>query len=71
MTAAAEKEDRSMQAVRGALRAFGHGVPAAEWLGSRNAVFDHSAPLYVAQQSNLGLVRVLAVLDVIAAAKDN
>ena len=65
------EEDRSLRAVRAALAVFGNGVPAAEWLGCRNAVFDDRAPLHVAQQSEIGLARVLAVLDVIAAATNN
>jgi uncharacterized protein (DUF2384 family) len=56
-------EDRACLVVRMALRAFGDGVLAADWLAQPNDAFGGRAPLFVAKESVTGCARVCAVLD--------
>jgi hypothetical protein len=65
------EEERCRRAVRAALREFGHGIPAAEWLGRRSQTFAGRPPLLVARDSDLGLDRVLVAIELRRAGRDD
>jgi uncharacterized protein (DUF2384 family) len=56
-------EDRACVVVRMALRAFGDGMRAADWLAQPNDVFGGYSPLFLAKESVAGCARVCQVLD--------
>lgn len=56
-------DTRARTAVRLALRAFGHGLPAAAWLAGPNAQLNGIAPLLLAARSDEGLHAVEVLLE--------
>ena len=64
-------EERVRIAVRCALRTFGDGLTAAEWLGRANPFFNGASPFGVALRDDHGLDRVLGALAQIEGAKLN
>jgi hypothetical protein len=46
-----------------ALRAFGDGVLAADWLAQPNDAFGGYSPLFLAKESVAGCAQVCQVLD--------
>jgi hypothetical protein len=54
---------RANLAARMALRTFGDGVRAADWLVQPNDLFAGFAPLFVAKDSVSGCARVCQALD--------
>jgi len=56
-------EYRASLAARMALRAFGDGVRAADWLVQPNDLFAGCSPLFVAKASMFGCARVCQALD--------
>jgi uncharacterized protein (DUF2384 family) len=56
-------EDRACVVVRMALRAFGDGVLAADWLAQPNDAFGGYSPLFAAKESVAGCARVCQMLD--------
>ncbi len=56
-------DDRVRLVVRMAVRAFGDGSTAGEWLAEPNAEFDGESPLLVAKASVAGCARVCHALD--------
>jgi uncharacterized protein (DUF2384 family) len=70
-TAVAEStaDDRAKLVVRMAIRAFGDGVRAADWLVQAHDLFAGRSRLSVAKESALGCTRVCAMLDECAGAR--
>jgi uncharacterized protein (DUF2384 family) len=58
----ATAEDRARLAVRMAVRAFGDGSRAGQWLAEPNSLFDGESPLLVAKASVAGCARVCEIL---------
>jgi uncharacterized protein (DUF2384 family) len=56
-------DDRAKLVVRMAIRAFGDGVRAADWLVQPNRLFAGRSPLSVARESAWGCTRVCALLE--------
>jgi len=56
-------EERACLAVRMAIRAFGDGQRAADWLVKPNDVFGGHSPLFVAKMSEAGCALVCQTLD--------
>lgn len=63
MPAESTAGDRASVVVRMALRAFGDGQRAADWLTQPSDLFDGQAPLDFAKASVAGCARVCQVLD--------
>ena len=56
-------DDRARLVVRMAIRAFGDGARAADWLVQPHDLFGGRSPLTVARESTSGCTPVCAVLD--------
>jgi uncharacterized protein (DUF2384 family) len=56
-------DERARLVVRMAIRAFGDGQVAADWLVQPSDLFGGLPPLFVAKQSMIGCARVCSVLD--------
>ena len=56
-------EDPARLVVRMAIRAFGDGVRAGDWLAQPSEMFNGEAPLFVAKESVAGWARVCEVPD--------
>ena len=59
-------DDRAKLVVRMAIRAFGDGVRAADWLVSPSERFGGRTPLSIAKESMVGCARVCQTLDALA-----
>jgi uncharacterized protein (DUF2384 family) len=62
-------QERSRLVVRMAVRAFGDGSRAGEWLAAPNEMFDGDSPLLVAKASVSGCARVCRLLESLTAAQ--